>query len=129
MERERGCEGVDLLKAALKKNRAEYLFALDKLMSELVSPPAPTNDGTGAPPCSPESRVITLQSLNSFDRKLVHIMVGTTSQTEKLPHLMSLPHARRGRGTASRRSRTRASSSGLCCGAHAVTTRSSSSVW
>lgn len=119
-------EGVELVKKALVLKKTELLFSVDKLMSELVMPPAPTHDGSAA--CSPESRVITLAPMNSFDRKLVHIMVGTTSH-QQLPHLILLLNSCRGRGTASRRRRTRASSSGILSDVHAASTRSSTSVW
>ncbi len=62
-------EGVELVKKALQLHSAELLFAVDKLMSELVAAPGPTDDVSGS------SRVVTLAPLNAFDRKLVHIMV------------------------------------------------------
>jgi hypothetical protein len=51
-----------LLVAGLN-NRAPLLFELDKLMSELVATGSETN------------KYITMEPLNAFHRKLVHIMV------------------------------------------------------
>ncbi len=66
-EEAKNYEGVELLKKALQLRSVELLFAVDKLMSELVAPPDATHARV--------SRVITLAPLNAFDRKLVHIMV------------------------------------------------------
>ena len=68
-EEAKNYEGVELLKKALQLRSVELLFAVDKLMSELVAAPGPTDDVSGS------SRVVTLAPLNAFDRKLVHIMV------------------------------------------------------
>jgi hypothetical protein len=71
-------EGVELLKKALQLRSVELLFAVDKLMSELVAPPGPTDVNV--------SRVITLAPLNAFNRKLVHIMVRYSSSMVIFSH-------------------------------------------
>jgi hypothetical protein len=68
MEGEKGVklDGVELVKKALQEASSDLLFAVDKLMSELVVAGGGSSSGGG---------VITFAPLNAYHRKLVHIMV------------------------------------------------------